>query len=251
MQDNDTPKQDIEPILAMLVHHHMEASLTLVEEALRSWRAGERDIATPHLETVRHAARMEALAARISRAREHGPESLLRDAFDLGFVSRERFVGLVGKEPEAVEANPPLDDEIDASLSRTVPKRAALEMLLEKGPVLLHLDARRSGVRVPNHLASDPDVILRIGYRLTPPIPDLTIDDEGVSATLTFRGVPYLCRLPWPAIYAITNEAGEGIVYERDIPNEVASRMRPHAPEEPDDTPPPKRPTGRHLKLVK
>jgi stringent starvation protein B len=245
----------IDALLASLVNRRMQESLERVEEALAAWRRGDCDVMAPHLEALRHVARTGALSARVTRARDEGPDRLMRDAFDVGLLERDEFVRLIGKAPEEVEPLPPLDEEVAASLSAPLPeKRSVVDAMLKDGPVLLHLDARRTGVRVPPDLAVDPSLVLRIGHNLTPAIPDLTLDDEGVRATLTFRGVPHACVVPWSALFAVTNETGQGLVYDRDVPSEVAARMKgedeEHEPDEPPTAPPPSPPRGRHLKLV-
>jgi stringent starvation protein B len=240
----------IDALLASLVNRRMEESLGRIEEALAAWRRGDCDVMAPHLEALRHVARTGALSARVTRARDEGPERLVRDAFDLGLVQRDEFVRLTGKQPEEVEPLPPLDEELAASLSAPLPeKRSVVDAMLKDGPVLLHLDARRPGVKVPAGLADDPALVLRVGYTLSPPIPDLVVDEEGVRATLTFRGVPHGCVVPWSALFAVTNEAGQGLVYDQDVPAEVAARMK--GEDEADEEPPePPKPKGRHLKLV-
>jgi hypothetical protein len=51
-----------------------------------------------------------------------------------------------------------------------VEKRSAVVEMLPRGPVLLHIDARRAGVVVPAKHRSDGDLVLRIGYVLLPNI---------------------------------------------------------------------------------
>ncbi|MBI5482736.1 MAG: hypothetical protein HY906_28030 [Deltaproteobacteria bacterium] len=245
----------VDALLASLVNRRMEESLGRIEEALAAWRRGDCDVMGPHLEALRHVARTGALSARVTRARDEGPERLVRDAFDAGLCDRDEFVRLTGKKPEEIEPLPPLDEEVAASLSAPLPeKRSVVDAMLKDGPVLLHLDARRAGVKVPPDLAQDPALVLRIGHHLTPPIPDLTVDDDGVRATLTFRGVPHGCVVPFSALFAVTNEAGQGLVYDQDVPPEVAARMKGEDEEQGSDEPPtapePSPTRGRHLKLV-
>lgn len=253
MAEPDDPLR-IDALLASLVNRRMEESLKRIEDALAAWRKGDCDVMAPHLEALRHVARTGALSARVTRARDEGPERLMRDAFDVGLVEREEFVRLTGKAPEDVEPLPPLDEEVAASLSAPLPeKRSVVDAMLKDGPVLLHLDARRPGVTVPSSLAQDPALVLRVGHNLTPAIPDLTLDDDGVKATLTFRGVPHACVVPWSALFAVTNEAGQGLVYDKDVPPEVAARMKGEDEgdeDEPPSAPEPAPPRGRHLKLV-
>jgi stringent starvation protein B len=123
-------------------------------------------------------------------------------------------------------------------------KQAMAEHLLQQGPILIICDARRSGVELPDSLRTYNRLSLRFGYNLVPVIPDLTINEQGVSGTLTFNGAPAYVLLPWAAIYAITVD-GEprGMVWHEDVPDD----LEPVAPaSEPE--PEPKRPS--HLKLV-
>ncbi|MBI5482734.1 MAG: hypothetical protein HY906_28020 [Deltaproteobacteria bacterium] len=60
--------------------------------------------------------------------------------------------------------------------------------------------------------------------------------------------------VPFSALFAVTNEAGQGLVYDQDVPPEVAARMKGEDEEQGSDEPPtapePSPPRGRHLKLV-
>jgi stringent starvation protein B len=130
-------------------------------------------------------------------------------------------------------------------------KREALLALLDQGMVMLHLDARRPGVQVPGYLTHEAHLRLNLSYRFL--LDDLAIDDWGVRATLSFRGQPFLCRLPWSALFALTRSGTEeGWLWPGDLPPELAvtgettdvapaptspdSRPRLHeVPLEPDD----------------
>src|SRR5262249_3037006 len=96
-------------------------------------------------------------------------------------------------------------------------KRQILLAYLERGIAMLHLDARRPGVRVPQQYAHDPHLRLNLSYRYQ--IADLEIDDAGVQATLSFSGRPFQCILPWKAIFGFTSQAtGDGQVWPEDLP---------------------------------
>jgi stringent starvation protein B len=105
----------------------------------------------------------------------------------------------------------------------TESKKTVLGELLEQGMVLVTLDARCEGVEVPKHLADDAQLRLNLSYRFGLP---MKLDDEGVSATLTFAGTPYACRLPWSAIYLfVSHVTGRPILFPADVPSEFASGM--------------------------
>ena len=128
---------------------------------------------------------------------------------------------------------------------------------------MLHLDARRPGVSVPQQYAQDPHLRLNLSYRYQ--IPDLVVDEERVQATLSFGGRPFRCVVPWKAIFAMTTPSGDGKVWPEDLPAEVvrASQEAPPprtptlaAVETDDDEQPPDEepsaPKGRpHLRLVR
>jgi len=127
-----------------------------------------------------------------------------------------------------------------------------MERLLDDGPVLVHLDPRRPGVRVPDAHAAGPRLVLRFGHNLTPPIPDLAVGEEALEGTLTFRGVPFRCYIPWTSVFALVSDEGRGRVWPGDLPTEVAAEYTAREPgAEPPQKPEPPKPKGRgHLKLV-
>ena len=143
-----------------------------------------------------------------------------------------------------------------------------METLLENAEARVHLDARRPGVVLPDRLCADGHVRLDYGYRFTPPIPDLTLDDEGIHATLSFSRVPFRTFVPWSAVYLIADFEGHGAVWQEDIPPDVLASFGQAAPpaskpslvacEAPadegggDEPPPPgKKPRPPWLKIVK
>src|SRR5450432_3663292 len=69
------------------------------------------------------------------------------------------------------------------SLDKTPDKKARLLASLERGMTMVHLDARRPGVLVPDHLKKEPQLLLNLSYRFTPP--DLTVSEWGLRETLT------------------------------------------------------------------
>lgn len=105
------------------------------------------------------------------------------------------------------------------------PKKEVAEALLEGSSLFVHLDPRRSGVLVPKWFTGQPQLVLQVGLNMAIPIPDLKVDDVGVSCTLSFSRAPFWCRLPWSAIYALVGEDGRGMVWPDDVPQEVATQM--------------------------
>lgn len=98
-------------------------------------------------------------------------------------------------------------------------KKKVLEELLELGMVLVAIDARNDGVDVPNHLGVDPQLRLNLSYRFGRP---MQVDAWGISAELTFGGVPYNCRFPWSAVFLIVSHInGESYLFPDHVPQEL------------------------------
>ena len=209
----------LQAVVTALIEHRVSTSLVDVERALGRWRNGSHSALAAHGAVLRHAARCERTVERVTAAAGDRPEGILRDAVDAGLLSTEEFVQLVGKQPQDVESIDALRDEDDASAPD---KKRTLEALLARGPVLVHVDARRTEVSVPPRFSADASLVLRFGYSLQPAITDLCVDDEAISGTLTFGGQPFRCVLPWAAVYAAMVEGEQrGTVWPEDVPEDV------------------------------
>src|SRR5689334_4230895 len=243
----------LQAVVTALIEHRVSTSLVDVERALARWRGGTHSALAAHGAVLRHAARCERTVERVTEAATDRPEGILRDAVDAGLMTPEEFVQLVGKPPAEVASIDALRDEDDASAPD---KRRTLEALLARGPVLVHVDARRAEVSVPARFRADPSLVLRFGHGLTPAIADLVVDDDAVSGTLTFGGQPYHCVLPWTAVYAAMVEGEQrGTVWPEDVPEDVLTGGGEAAPPPPPAPAPAKeealpRQRGAHLKLV-
>src|SRR4051812_24351767 len=178
----------LQAVVTALIEHRVSTSLVDVERALQRWRSGDHSALAAHGAVLRHAARCERTVERVTAAAGDRPEGILRDAVDAGLMPAEEVVQLVGKAPEDVASIQALEDDDDASAPD---KRKTMESLLERGPVLVHLAARRSGAAVPPRFGAARSVVLRFGFTLPPPIRDLAIDDDAISGTLTFAGQPF------------------------------------------------------------
>jgi stringent starvation protein B len=209
----------LQTVVTALIEHRVSTSLVDVERALARWRSGAHSALAAHAAVLRHAARCERTVERVTAAAGDRPEGILRDAVDAGLMSAEEFIEVVGKPPEEIETIGALRDDDDASAPD---KRRTLEQLLARGPVLVHVDARRTEVAVPPRFRADASLVLRFGYTLQPAIRDLQIDDEGISGTLTFGGSPFHVMLPWTAVYAAMVEGEQrGTVWPEDVPEDV------------------------------
>lgn len=100
--------------------------------------------------------------------------------------------------------------------------------LLGDGIVSVHLKPCADGVVLPEFLRVKANsVMLDFGYELPKPIPDLTVNDESISGTLSFAGRPFHCVIPWDAVFGV--ELRPLVVLMWDIepaPNETPT-LRP------------------------
>src|SRR5579859_1055269 len=101
------------------------------------------------------------------------------------------------------------------------PKREVALALLERSSVHVHLDPRHANVIVPPVFKSQSQLVLQIGLNMPVPIPDLRLDDDGMSCTLSFNRSPFYCVVPWSSVFAMVGEDGRGMVWPDDVPAEV------------------------------
>jgi stringent starvation protein B len=106
------------------------------------------------------------------------------------------------------------------------PKKEVAIALLEGPSMFVHLDPRRPGVLIPPRFRDKPQLVLQIGLNMFVPIPDLKVDEEGITCTLSFDRAPFWCRMPWSAVYALVGEDGRGMMWPNDIPPEVVAQMQ-------------------------
>lgn len=123
------------------------------------------------------------------------------------------------------------------------PKKEVALALLERSNVDVYLDPRAKGVVVPPQFRKEPRLILKIGLNMPVPIPDLRLDDESMSCTLSFKGTKFFCVVPWLSVFAMVGDDGRGMVWPDDVPQELAVRVddnngkRPPVPAAPESSP--------------
>ncbi len=85
-------------------------------------------------------------------------------------------------------------------------KRLVLEQLLrEEDFVLVVVDPASPGVKLPTPLLEGGQpVALHLGLRMAVPVPDLLVDETGISGTLSFNRAPFHVSLPWPSLVQVS-----------------------------------------------
>ncbi|MCU0692965.1 MAG: hypothetical protein MUF54_16325 [Polyangiaceae bacterium] len=104
-------------------------------------------------------------------------------------------------------------------------KQVAEALLSQSASVFVHLDPRRARVVVPPHFRKQPHLVLEIGLNMAVPIPDLALDDDGITCTLSFSRNAVWCRLTWNSIFALVSCDQRGMVWPEDVPSEVAHKF--------------------------
>jgi hypothetical protein len=111
------------------------------------------------------------------------------------------------------------------------PKKDVALALLRDSSLFIHLDPRKTDVIVPLHFKKQAQLVLQVGLNMAVQIPDLTVDDEGVSCTLSFNRSPFWCRIPWTAVYALVGDDKRAMIWPDEVPAEVETAQRQKGPE--------------------
>ncbi len=122
------------------------------------------------------------------------------------------------------------------------PKKEVALALLERSNVDVYLDPRAHGVVVPPQFRKEPRLILKIGLNMPVPIPDLRVEEDSMSCTLSFNRSPFYCVVPWSGVFALVGEDGRGMVWPDDVPQELAVKVAPPSAEDGAASPSPASP---------
>ncbi len=109
------------------------------------------------------------------------------------------------------------------------PKKDVVLALLERATVFIHVDPRRQGCVVPMNFKQQPKLVLQIGLNMAVSIPDLRVDDTGISCTLSFGGRGFWCSMPWSCVYGMVADDGRSMVWPDDLPPEVRANTKQEA----------------------
>ncbi|MGI6524409.1 MAG: hypothetical protein ACOX2O_03825 [Bdellovibrionota bacterium] len=122
--------------------------------------------------------------------------------------------------------------------------------------VLLHINPKHKGLSIPAYLQTSNSVTLKISrfFRGT-----LEVTQSKITAELLFSGTYHTCIIPLDAIWSVTAEKGENVIWPDSAPKEIISDVFKHlaskeqstAPlQEQQQTPEPL-PSKGHLRRVK
>lgn len=141
---------------------------------------------------------------------------------------------------------------------RTKEKEKKFNEWFANDHVLIHLDSRKPGVQLPDHLLNNPSVTLKLSALFQG---KTTITRDSVTSFLRFSGVYSECIVPWTAIWGMTAASGENIIWQEDLSPELLLQMaaskikdfggkllgkkKEQPPEEPAPDDPPKNKPGK------
>jgi len=97
--------------------------------------------------------------------------------------------------------------------------------------VYVSLQHTLPGVSLPAQPGGRPYITLVFARALAQFMGDISITDEGFTASLSFNHVMSEVTIPWRAVFAITDGNGDGLLWLEDAPASViASITQPAAP---------------------
>ena len=102
-------------------------------------------------------------------------------------------------------------------------KKAVFEMMWKDRPLFFVRVTAGKCVMPPGFTGPWP---LAFGADLTPPITDLLMDENGLSAVLSYNNAPFHTIIPWAAVFAIHDSTGYGRMWPEDAPSSVRADMR-------------------------
>jgi hypothetical protein len=104
-------------------------------------------------------------------------------------------------------------------------QRTTIERLLNDEQVLVHVNPQRPGVLLPEHLADNRTVTLRLSRYFKG---ELVTDEERVTAELLFGSQYCTCVLPWDCIWGASSITGEEFVWASAAPEEIMHMVMSH-----------------------
>ena len=145
-----------------------------------------------------------------ARRKKIGQDDVMSETDDPGELPDNLVRVQFGQGKKRAQPEPPPPGE----------KLETFQRLIERGMVMVTLDSRRTGVRVPAKFAGDMQLALNFSLRFG--VADFMYDTRGVRATLTFGGQPTFCDVPWTSVYAMRSHVdNQALLWPEDLPSEL------------------------------
>ena|ERR1700748_1179502 len=94
-------------------------------------------------------------------------------------------------------------------------REMAEKILATGGSLFVVFDPRVS--TVPKLFRGEKELTFHYGYHMPIPIPDLFVNNDGISATLSFGKTTYGTFVPWGAVRMMFNDEGCGQRWEQEL----------------------------------
>ncbi len=110
-------------------------------------------------------------------------------------------------------ASPSEQKNVEPRSEKDRAKFEVFETMIADGMVMVTLDTRVDGVKVPPKFQGLSELRLNFSYLFQ--IEDFDFDGRGVRASLSFQGTRHFCDIPWEAVFMVySHESGEFAVFE-------------------------------------
>lgn len=101
-------------------------------------------------------------------------------------------------------------------------KQGALNKLLDGEFVLVHLNTTVEGLIIPDNLKDNETITLKLSRWFRGA---MTVEDDRIIAELLFDDSYFTCIIPFSAIWGLTGEKGENLLWPDAIPPEVLKKV--------------------------
>ena len=98
----------------------------------------------------------------------------------------------------------------------------AINAYLKDEYMLIHFDARKPGIELPEHLLNNPTVTLKLSYEFQG---GMEVNEERIWASLLFSGKYKDCFVPINSIWGATSCSGANTIWPEDAPPEVMMQV--------------------------
>lgn len=115
----------------------------------------------------------------------------------------------------------------------TKEKYNTIDKLLEGDHAFIHVDTRLKGVELPDQLLSKHNVTLKISRQFRG---EIKLQKDVIIADLLFPEGYHSCRIPFDAIWGVTDEAGKNMIWPQSTPKEILEEMVTQTEVEQDST---------------
>lgn len=104
-------------------------------------------------------------------------------------------------------------------------KQIVLELFLAFGTTRVVVNGTHPLIKLPEYLLKNPSVNLDLSYNFET---NLSLDDDGIRAVLTFKETPFSCFIPWDALWLVaTQDSSElrVIIFPESVPPSVQRQV--------------------------